>query len=396
MAGHAPILGRRRVSLKRVLLVSPYALTTPGGVQAQVLGIAHTLRDRGIDARVIGPCDGPPPEPGIYSIGSSMSVDGNGSMAPISFGTEVSRRTLQLTRDLAPDVIHMHEPFVPGPTHALVLGSTLPMVGTFHAAGDVPWYRRARRIATAATHQLDVVTAVSPSAEALISGFWEGPLAIIPNGITLAPFAAARPMPASVPVIAFVGRHEERKGLGVLLEAFARLRTPAELWVVGTGPQSDELRARKVPRVRWLGAVDDATRNNVLATATVFAAPALGGESFGIVLVEAMAAGAAVVASDISGYREVVEEGASGLLAAPGDVAAWAAALEHLLTDGAARNRLTAKGAIRADSFEMERVTDRYVACYEEALRSRSARAKDSGGSSPKLPANITPDLGHD
>ena len=126
------------MSLKRVLLVSPYALTTPGGVQAQVLGLSHTLRDRGIDARIIGPCDGPPPESGIYSIGSSMSVDGNGSMAPISFGTEVSRRTLQLTRDLAPDVLDMHEPFVPGPNDALVLGSTLPMVGTFQAAGGVP------------------------------------------------------------------------------------------------------------------------------------------------------------------------------------------------------------------------------------------------------------------
>ena len=302
------------MSLKRVLLVSPYALTTPGGVQAQVLGLAHTLRDRGIDARIIGPCDGPPPESGIYSIGSSMSVDGNGSMAPISFGTEVSRRTLQLTRDLAPDVIHMHEPFVPGPTHALVLGSTLPMVGTFHAAGDVPWYRRARRIATAATQQMDVVTAVSSSAEALISGFWEGPLVIIPNGITLEPFKEATPLPSKVPVIAFVGRHEERKGLGVLLEAFAKLKPRAELWVVGTGPETEALNARKVPGVRWLGAVDDATRNDVLATATVFAAPALGGESFGIVLVEAMAAGAIPIVINSGGQPELVEHNHNGLL----------------------------------------------------------------------------------
>ncbi|MGB2756378.1 MAG: glycosyltransferase family 4 protein [Acidimicrobiia bacterium] len=369
--------------LKRVLLVSPYALTTPGGVQAQVLGLAHILRDRGIDARVIGPCDGPPPEPGIYSIGPSMSVDGNGSMAPISFGTEVSRRTLQLARDLDPDVIHLHEPFVPGPNNALLFGSTVPTVGTFHAAGDIPWYRRARRIATASANQLDVVTVVSPAAAALISGFWDGPVVMIPNGIAIEPFRTAPAQKTRVPVIAFVGRHEERKGLGVLIEAFSKVQAPCELWVVGSGPETEALKRRNVPNVRWLGVVDDATRNGVLSTAEIFAAPSLGGESFGIVLVEAMAGGAAVVASDIPGYREVVESGVSGLLAAPGEVPAWTSAIERVLADPALRASLISAGKERAESFALDRVTDRYIACYEEALRSRSARAKDSGRSSP-------------
>lgn len=357
----------------------------PGGVQAQVLGLAHTLRARGIDARVIGPCDGPPPEPGIYSIGPSQVIDGNGSQAPITFGPEVTRRTLQLVKDLDPDVVHLHEPFVPGPTAAILLGSTLPTVGTFHASGDIPWYRRARRFATAAANQLDLVTVVSASAAEQIGGFFEGTVTVVPNGIEVGPIRAAEPLPFDRPVIAFVGRHEERKGLGTLLQAFVAMQQQAVLWVVGTGPETESLRAKNIPNVRWFGTVDDHTRNQVLRSATVFAAPALGGESFGIVLVEAMAAGAAVLASDIGGYRDVVEDGISGKLVPPKTPAAWAQALDELIANAELRTRLSLGGAARAAQFSLEAVTNTYVECYEQSIVTRTARSNLSPARGPKL-----------
>jgi phosphatidylinositol alpha-mannosyltransferase len=118
----------------RVMLVSPYSLSMFGGVQNQVLGLAHNLRELGVDARVVAPCDGPPPEPGIVTVGPSTQFSSNGSIAPLASGKAVARYTLEARRVIEPDVIHLHEPLVPGPTQALLISADEPMVGTFHAS----------------------------------------------------------------------------------------------------------------------------------------------------------------------------------------------------------------------------------------------------------------------
>jgi phosphatidylinositol alpha-mannosyltransferase len=154
----------------------------------------------------------------------------------------------------------------------------------------------------------------------------------------------------------------------VLIEAWRGIEREAELWVIGAGPETDELRSLGIAGVVWCGRVDDDERDARLRSASVFCAPALGGESFGVVLLEAMAAGAAVVASDIEGYRNVATPGVDALLVAPGDPLALRAALQQVLDDGALHARLTAAGAARADELSMSRLARRYGALYTSVL----------------------------
>ena len=355
----------------RVSVLCPYSLSTPGGVQVQVLGLARALRELGHDARVIAPCDGPPPEPGIVTVGSSAGFRSNGSISPVAAGREVTRRTLDAIHAFGPDVLHLQEPMVPGPTVAALLGSDVPSVGTFHAssAQGINWYRFFGRPVRTASRQLSVRTAVSEeareSAEQVIGGhFW-----VVPNGVEAERYAKADPWPTDgVPVILYVGRHEPRKGLGVLLEAFAGLDRDAVLWIVGEGPETEALRARDIPHVEWLGTIPEAEKASRLRAATVFCAPSLRQESFGIVLLEAMAAGAAVVASDIPGYRNVARPDEDALLFPAGDVDALRDRLRHLLDDPVRRAELVAAGERRAAQFSMQRLAERYLPVYEAAV----------------------------
>ena len=151
----------------RVLLVSPYSLSVFGGVQGQVLGLARSLRELGVDARVVAPCDGPPPERGVVTVGPSTNFSSNGSIAPIASGKPVARRTLEARRVIDPDVIHLHEPLVPGPTQTLLLGADEPLVGTFHASYSGrfnPWYRMFRPPLKRWVDRLAIRTAVSEDA----------------------------------------------------------------------------------------------------------------------------------------------------------------------------------------------------------------------------------------
>jgi phosphatidylinositol alpha-mannosyltransferase len=196
-----------------------------------------------------------------------------------------------------------------------------------------------------------------------------GAYRILPNAVDVEHFAKAEPCPATPgPVILFVGRHEERKGLRVLLEAFAGLDRDAVLWVAGEGPLTDELRANGTPRVEWLGRVSDDELARRLRTAAVFCAPSTGGESFGIVLVEAMAAGTPVVASDIGGYRDVARAGREAVLVAPEDPAALRGGLRKVLDDPGLAGRLAEAGRERAATFSMASLAERYVDLYETAV----------------------------
>jgi phosphatidyl-myo-inositol alpha-mannosyltransferase len=353
----------------RVLMVCPYSLTRHGGVQAQALGLTRELRKLGIDVRLLGPCDGPPPGPGVISVGPSRNWESNGSLAPISAGTVVAQRTLDVAERLEPDVVHLHEPIVPGPTLALLVDRDAPMVGTFHISGDVgrEWLLPAVRNRL---ERLSARVAVSEAARQTATRVY-GPMELqqLWNGVEVDRFATAQPWPTRTPAVLFVGRHEPRKGLSVLLDAWAGIDRDAVLWVAGTGPQTEGLTRRGVPGVEWLGGVTDEERNRRLRAASVFCAPAVASESFGVVLLEAMAAGVAIVASNIDGYANVARDGREGLLAAPDDPVALRAALRTALDDAALRARLVAAGRQRAEELSMARLAEAYADVYEAAVK---------------------------
>jgi len=352
------------------MLSCPYSLTMFGGVQGQVLGLARALRELGVDARIVAPCDGPPPEPGIITVGPSTRVPSNGSVAPIAAGRAVARRTIEALRTFQPDVLHLHEPLSPGPNHAALVGTTLPAVGTFHSAraGRNGWYETFRPGLKPMMRRLAVSTAVSEDAKRQVTLTFGGDCEILPNGVDIARLAHGRVTPAPVPAIVFVGRHERRKGLAVLLDAFAGLEREAQLWVLGDGPHGAALRDRGVPGVEWCGRVSEEEKQARLRGATIACFPALDGESFGVVLLEAMAAGTALVASDIDGYRTVSRAEREAVLVAPGNATALRDALRALLDDPARRAELVAAGRLRADQFSMAQLAERFVPLYERAI----------------------------
>ena len=358
----------------RVVMTSPYSLSRPGGVQGQVLGLARELRKLGVDVRVVGPCDGPPPEPGIVSVGPSVEWNSNGSVAPISPGRATARRTAEVMRSIEPDVVHLHEPAVPGPCLSALIGFNGPMVGTFHASGELlhMWTRPALKSSMA---RLSARVVVSESAlETARANWYDADYVVLWNGIEVERFATAVPTPTDRPAAFFIGRHEPRKGLAVLLEAWKTIDRDAVLWVGGAGPQTDELRAATTSigttskSVEWLGAITDAERDSRLRGATVLCAPSLHGESFGVVLLEGMAAGTPVVASAIEGYANVARADVDALLVPPGDVGALQAALRRIFDEPALRERLVATGRARAEKFSMTRLAERYLDLYERAL----------------------------
>ena len=281
-----------------------------------------------------------------------------------------SDRTLEALRAFAPDVLHLHEPLVPGPTSAALLGSEVPKVGTFHAAGEAgsPAYKALRKLAESAARRLAVRVAVSPDAAAMAEEALGGTYLVLPNGVDVDAFAKVDPWPATRPSVLFLGRHEPRKGLGVLLDAWNGLDRDATLWVASDGPETEALEARHVPNVEWLGRISEPEKLARLRSATIFCSPALGQESFGIVLLEGMAAGTAVLASDIPGYRNVAHHEVDALLVAPEDPDSLRSALRRLLDSGALRTSLEAAASEHVRDFSLHRLAERYVGVYEQAI----------------------------
>ncbi len=360
----------------RVALLCPYSLSRPGGVQGQVIGLAGALQSAGHEVVVLAPCDGDAEVPGLSSdtlvrLGRSVPLPANGSVAPVALGPGAAVRAVRAVRRGRFDVLHLHEPLAPGPGYACLVACAAPKVGTFHRAGNSIAYRLLGPVARPLARRLAVRCAVSVEAQSTAYHALGGTYEIIGNGIDLERFTTARPSPTSGPTVLFVGRHEERKGLGVLLEACARI-DPATLtvWIAGEGPDTDRLRRRYPPsgRLLWLGRVDDAELASRLAGAHALCAPALRGESFGVVLLEAMAARATVVASAVPGYEAVVA--GHGILVPPGDVDALAGALEVVAADAAAGTGSCAPAALdaalaHASQWSMPAVADKYVAVYE-------------------------------
>ena len=353
----------------RIGMVCPYSLSIPGGVQAQVLGLARQIRRSGHEVRVLAPCDGPPPEPFVTPLGDSLPTTANGSVAPLAPDPAAALRTLRVLRDEVFDVIHVHEPLAPGPSLTTVTLHVAPTVGTFHAAGRSTSYRLLAPLLRRLLDRIDERVVVSKDALALVQhhlGGEDDDFTVLFNGVETAAIRAATPLPTTRPAVFFLGRHEERKGLAVLLQAMRMLDLDVSCWVAGDGPDTDRLRIEHAgdTRIEWLGRVDEAEKLARLRGASVVCAPSLHGESFGVVLIEAMAAGTPVVASSLDGYRNVATDGVDALLVEPGNAPALAAALERVLCEPALAEALVAKGSDRADEFSMSRLADEYVAIY--------------------------------
>jgi phosphatidyl-myo-inositol alpha-mannosyltransferase len=364
--------------LLRIGIVSPYSLTVPGGVQAQVLGLARELRRRGHEARVLGPCDGPPPESFITPLGDSLPLGANGSVAPLAPDPAAALRTLRALHDEHFDVLHLHEPLAPGPTSTALIVHSAPTVGTFHAAGASTSYRLLQPALTRLIKRIDHKVVVSKDALALVQGHLGGDYEVLFNGVEIDAIRATAPWRTAAdqaPIVFFCGRHEERKGLRVLVDAVQRADLAVTVWIGSDGPDTEELLRRTAgdARFEWLGRVSDDEKFARLAAADVFCAPSLHGESFGVVLIEAMAAGTAVVASALDGYRNVATHGVDALLVEPGDADALATALAAAVHDETLAGRLRDAGSRRAEEFAMTSLADRYVEIYRRVISAGAA-----------------------
>ena len=360
----------------RIGLVCPYSLTVPGGVQTQALGLLRSLRETGHEVRLLAPCDGPPPDAGVTPLGNSMGTSVNGSIAPLAPDPSAALRTIRALRDEDFDVLHLHEPLAPGPTVTAALFASSPMVGTFHAAGDSAAYRWLTPLTRWVAKRLTERCAVSEDARKLAQESLGGEYRLLYNGIETDLYKKASPTPTDRPTVFFIGRHEPRKGLDILLEAMAQLPADVRLWVAGDGPDTATLKARFAgdARIEWLGRVTDAEKAARMQGADVFCAPSLRGESFGVVLLEAMAARTPVVASDLPGYRNVAIADRDGLLVPAGDSTALAAALARVLNDRSLAGRLADAGEARAAAFSMDSLAEAYLGIYDEAIAAHSAQ----------------------
>ncbi len=366
----------------RIVQVCPYAWDSPGGVQSHVRGLAREMTRRGHTVQILAPGRAPCADPTVTIVGRPLRVPYNGSIAPICPHPLALARVARLVRHLRPDVVHVHEPFSPGLSLAAALAARAPVVATFHACADRLWtYRLFAPLLRIVLRHCHHVVAVSDAAAALLARDLALRADVRHNAVDLETFDGAAPLALPpAPTVLFVGRLEPRKGVGVLLQALPALiaRVPdVRVLVVGDGGGRGEIERLPAPlraHVQALGAVSDGDLLRCYASADLLVAPALGRESFGIVLLEAMAAGLPVVASDIPGYRAVVRDGIDGLLVPAGDAGRLAAALATVLTDRGVAGALAASGRQRASAFSWRQAATPLEAIYEDVQRQASAR----------------------
>jgi phosphatidylinositol alpha-mannosyltransferase len=361
----------------RVALACPYAWDDPGGVQVHVRALAERLLLRGHDVVVLAPARGAPDEPWVAPVGRPIDIRFNNSNAPIDPRPWSRRHVRSILSSFVPDVVHAHEPLTPSTGLWSLLESPAPVVGTFHSGvSGSRLYDLASPLLRRAARRLAVRLAVSEHAARVaqrrIGGFFE----IVPNGVDVERFSGAAPGDLGPGTkLVFVGRLDPRKGFPTAVSAFARLaadRPDLHFVVVGDGPDRDAVKSLASglrERVVMLGPVPNRELAPVLAACDLYLGPSIGGESFGVVLVEAMAAGLPVVASAVPGYEEVVRDQVDGLLVPPRDAGSLAEAVARVLDDGELRERLVAAGLLRARTFDWSVVVERLEGVYLRAAR---------------------------
>ncbi len=379
-------------------MLSPYALSRPGGVQGQVLGLSRALRTLGHEVTVIAPDERRDltahGADEVFVSGRPTGLRSNGSVAPVTISPLAARRAERFVRRGGFDVVHLHEPLAPLASYAIALRAALPMVGTYHRAGVSRWVPPFKPLLKLIGSRLGVRVAVSEAARQTAVTSNGGEYEVLFNGIAMERFAEAPPVrdPEGRPTLLFLGRHETRKGLSVLLDAFAALEGPAVLWVAGDGP-AGEVQRRRHPasdRVQWLGLLSDDEVAARLAGADVLCAPSLRGESFGMVVLEGMAARCAVVASDLEGYRAAA--GGHAALVAPGDIGALARALGVALADVREGSGQSAPEALtaaleHAGAWSMDALAQRYVEVYQRAIERFGSTSPRAGSCTRDAPA---------
>jgi phosphatidyl-myo-inositol alpha-mannosyltransferase len=382
----------------RVGLVCPYTWDVPGGVQQHVRDLAEALIASGHHVSVITPADDDAPLPSyVVSAGRAVPVPYNGSVARLAFGFLSAGRVRRWIREGKFDVLHVHEPAAPSLGLLACWAADGPIVATFHAS----FGKRSRAITVAAPilqSAMEKITgriAVSEAARTSLVEHLGGDAVLIPNGVATDRYAMAEPLPGwpgrsdaargGGGALGFLGRMDEpRKGLQVLLKAFeiiGRQRPELRLLLAGPG-DPDEVCAKVSPELRGriiaLGLVSDEDKVRAYHSVDVFVAPNLGGESFGIVLAEAMSAGAPILASDIEAFRRVLQSGSAGALFPVGDAAALAATAGELLDDPARRKQLSAEARTAVRAYDWSTVARAVVRVYETVAVDRGAGVVES------------------
>lgn len=361
----------------RVGLVCPYSFDAPGGVQFHIRDLAEHLIGLGHDVSVLAPAEEGTEVPDyLVSVGGAVPVRYNGSVARLSFGPAVAARTTRWLTAGQFDVVHIHEPFAPSVGMIALRRSEAPVVATFHSAQE---RSRALQIAyplvRPGLEQISARIAVSEDARRTVVEHLGGDAVVIPNGVNTGYFAAATPTPAwqgtpERPTLAFLGRLDEpRKGLQVLMAAVPaiRARWPGlRVLVAGSGDLSAATAGlgEHAAAVEGLGRISDAEKASLFASVDAYIAPQTGGESFGIVLVEAMSAGTSVIASDLNAFRRVLDDGGSGFLFSTGDSGSLADTVIRTLSDPAERQRRREHAGRAVRRFDWDEVAARILDVY--------------------------------
>ncbi|MFI6990957.1 glycosyltransferase family 4 protein [Nonomuraea wenchangensis] len=373
----------------KVGIVCPYSWDMPGGVKQHIDDLTQALAAQGHDVSVIAPAADDDELPSyVTGAGRAVPVPYNGSVARMSFGFLSAARVRRWVRTGEFDVLHIHEPLIPSLGVLACWAAKGPIVATFHAS-----FSRSRAIAVAepllrsALEKLTGRIAVSDAARKSLVEQFGGDAVLIPNGVTVDRYARAEPLEGWGPdgrTIGFLGRmDEERKGLPILLEAFAALaadRPEVKLLIAGPGDEKDvyeRLPARFHDRVTVLGMVSEADKIRAYHSVDVFCAPNTRGESFGIVLAEAMASGATVLASDIPAFRKVLGDGQAGALFANGDPASLAREAGALLDAPERRAKLAEEALVAVRKYDWSTVARDVVRVYETVTAAGAGRVEE-------------------
>ena len=368
----------------KIALVSPYDYPYPGGVTEHVRSLAEQFLARGHEVHVIAPSSSAPElipdQPVLHRVGRPVPIPANGSVARITLPLNGCVQVKQLLAFQGFDIVHLHEPMMPALPLTVLYHSPTINIGTFHAFGRSNMaYFYGKRMLKPLFNRLHGKIAVSRTARDFVGRHLPGQYRVIPNGIDYARFSTRlepidRFEDDRLDVL-FVGRLEKRKGLEHLLRAWPLVRRTmpnARLLVVGGGRRLEGyrrwVRAHGWSDVHFIGHVSPEDLVRYYQTSDVFCAPSTGQESFGIVLLEAMAAGRPIVASRIPGYAEVLDDGAEGLLVEPRSSAALAAALIRLLGDAGLRRAMGDRGRQKAAAYDWPRVASRVLDFYEETI----------------------------
>ncbi|GAA1174834.1 glycosyltransferase family 4 protein [Streptomyces hebeiensis] len=371
----------------KIGIVCPYSWDVPGGVQFHIRDLAEHLIRRGHEVSVLAPADDETPlPPYVVSAGRAVPVPYNGSVARLNFGFLSAARVRRWLHDGTFDVIHIHEPASPSLGLLACWAAQGPIVATFHTSNP-----RSRAMIAAypilqpALEKISARIAVSEYARRTLVEHLGGDAVVIPNGVDVDFFAKAGEEPAwQGRTIGFIGRIDEpRKGLPVLMRALPKILAAypeTRLLVAGRGDEKEAVESLPAPmreRVEFLGMVSDEDKARLLRSVDLYVAPNTGGESFGIILVEALSAGAAVLASDLDAFAQVLDHGAAGELFTNEDADALANAAVRLLGDAARRAELRERGSAHVRRFDWSTVGADILAVYETVADGAASVATD-------------------